>query len=76
MAAWRDRLRVAVNVPIDRFETLSRPALAAAQDPAMPLGMVVRPLLPQELQVLRIEAGLLVQRRGARVFVALELPAR
>ncbi|WP_198951376.1 Do family serine endopeptidase [Pigmentiphaga sp. NML080357] len=64
MAVWRDRERVAMDVPIDRFEVPSRPA-AAASDPATPLGLVVRPLLPQELQVLRVEAGLLVQRVNA-----------
>lgn len=64
MTVWRDRQRMTVEVSIDRFETPSRPALAAP-DPAMPLGMVVRPLLPQELQVLRAEAGLLVQRVNA-----------
>ena len=65
MAVWRDRQRVTMEVPIDRFETPSQPALTAPPDLAMPLGMVVRSLLPQELQVLRVEAGLLVQRVNA-----------
>jgi len=64
MAVWRDRQRMTVDVPIDRFEVPSRPAMAAS-DPVTPLGLVVRPLLPQELQVLRVEAGLLVQRVNA-----------
>ena len=61
---WRNGERATLEVPIDRFEIASRPAVAVPE-PTTPLGLVVRPLLPGELQVLRVDEGLLVQRVNA-----------
>ncbi|HEY4317906.1 MAG TPA: Do family serine endopeptidase [Herbaspirillum sp.] len=61
LTVWRDREPLLLPITVDSFET--PPAAAPARaGPAAPLGIVLRPLLPQERQVLRIDAGLLVER--------------
>lgn len=60
---WRERASLVLHVTPDRFDA-PRVARVAAPGHA-PLGMMVRPLWPQERQVLRIDGGLLVQRVNA-----------
>lgn len=60
LTVWRDREALSLPVTVDSFET--PPTTVPAHDRAAPLGIVLRPLLPQERQVLRIDAGLLVER--------------
>jgi serine protease Do len=60
LTVWRDREPLALPITVDSFET---PATTApTQTGSAPLGIVLRPLLPQERQILRIDAGLLVER--------------
>jgi len=62
LTVWRERAPLVLNVEVGRFET--RP-LAARAEHTTPLGIVVRPLLPQELRILRLEGGLLVEQANA-----------
>ncbi|GGB95475.1 peptidase [Oxalicibacterium flavum] len=64
---WRDRTQQVLQVVPDRFDLPSLPARQARSEMPGPLGLVVRPLLVQEQQVLRIDGGLLVQRVSAAV---------
>lgn len=73
LSIWRDRLPQTLNVVPDRADALRAPALKP--ELATPLGLVVRPLLPQEQLVLRIEGGLLVQRLNAAALRAGVKPA-
>lgn len=61
---WRERASMSIEVTIDRFDA---PTPVPEPVPATPdrLGIVVRPLWPQERQRLRIDSGLLVQRVNA-----------
>jgi len=63
LTVWRDRAALTLSVVPDRADA-SRPP-PARPDMQAPLGLVVRPLLPQEQVVLRIDGGLLVQRLNA-----------
>lgn len=63
LTVWRDRAALTLVVVPDRADA-SRPP-AARPDMQAPLGLVVRPLLPQEQLVLRIDGGLLVQQLNA-----------
>lgn len=58
---WRNRAMKPLDVSIDAFEART-PVPLKPSEPAMSLGMVVRPLLPQERVTLRVEGGLLVER--------------
>lgn len=60
---WRERAPMLLTVVPDRFDALPLPK--AQPELATPLGLVVRPLFPQEQIVLRIDGGLLVQRINA-----------
>lgn len=64
LAIWRDRAPAALSVVVGRLEA-RQAALPPAPASGPPFGLIVRPLLPQERQVLRIEGGLLVQRANA-----------
>ncbi|GAA4322229.1 hypothetical protein GCM10023144_02040 [Pigmentiphaga soli] len=61
LSIWRDRAPLSVDVVVDRFDAPRAPSAPPAAPPT-PLGVVARPLLPQERQALRIGGGLLVQR--------------
>ncbi|WP_449768929.1 trypsin-like peptidase domain-containing protein [Herbaspirillum chlorophenolicum] len=58
---WRNRTTMDLDMSIDAFEART-PVPAKSQEPAAPLGMVVRPLLPQERLILQVDNGLLVER--------------
>lgn len=73
LSIWRDRAPQTLNVVPDRADAQRAPALKP--ELATPLGLVVRPLLPQEQLVLRIEGGLLVQRLNAAALRAGVKPA-
>lgn len=64
LAVWRDRAPATLSVVVERLEA-RQAALPPAPAGGPPFGLIVRPLLPQERQVLRIEGGLLVQRANA-----------
>lgn len=64
LSLWRDRAPVSLAVVVEQLQT-PQAAPAPVAEPSPPFGLVVRPLLPQERQVLRIEGGLLVQRVNA-----------
>ncbi|RZL66206.1 MAG: PDZ domain-containing protein [Variovorax sp.] len=64
LSLWRDRAPTVIAVVVEALHATPAVPLPMA-DPAPPFGLVVRPLLPQERQVLRIEGGLLVQRVNA-----------
>ncbi|MNR77994.1 putative periplasmic serine endoprotease DegP-like precursor [compost metagenome] len=63
LKVWREKSALMIKVVPDRFDALPTPKVQAEQ--AAPLGLVVRPLFPQEQLVLRIDGGLLVQRINA-----------
>lgn len=73
LAIWRDRAPLTLAVVPDRADAQRPPALTP--ELTTPLGLVVRPLLPQEQLVLRIEGGLLVQRLNAAALRAGVKPA-
>lgn len=60
LSLWREGAPLSLDVTVDRLE--SSPVAHGPTEPSAPLGLVVRPLLAQERQVLRIDGGLLVQR--------------
>lgn len=61
LTVWRDREALLLAVTVDSFDT-PQTSVPAHDNRAAPLGIVLRPLLPQERQILRIDAGLLVER--------------
>ncbi len=63
LKVWRERSARLLTVVPDRFDAVPVPRIAPEM--ATPLGLVVRPLFPQEQAVLRIDGGLLVQQINA-----------
>jgi serine protease Do len=63
LVVWRDRAERVIEVQVEGYDA-PRPAPAAPSAPAR-LGFAVRPLAPNEQQLLRVEGGLLVQRVNA-----------
>jgi len=63
LKVWREKKALLLTVVPDRFDALPAPKIEP--ELATPLGLVVRPLFPQEQLVLRIDGGLLVQRINA-----------
>lgn len=57
---WRNRGPLLLDMSVDASETAVPPA--AAPQPEIPLGMMLRPLLPQERAQLKVDGGLLVER--------------
>lgn len=57
---WRNRTSKNLDMSIDAFEARTPLPVKNPETPA-PLGMAVRPLLPQERQALQIDGGLLVE---------------
>lgn len=58
---WRNRGSKELDMSVDAFKARV-PIVVRSTAPAAPLGMAVRPLIPQERAVLQIENGLLVER--------------
>lgn len=63
LKVWRERSARLLTVVPDRFDAVPAPKIQP--ELATPLGLVVRPLFPQEQAVLRIDGGLLVQQINA-----------
>lgn len=59
---WRNRERVQLDMSIDGTDSAAVAAPASTTAPALPLGMVVRPLQQQERALLKVDGGLLVER--------------
>ncbi|EJM95470.1 periplasmic serine protease, Do/DeqQ family [Herbaspirillum sp. YR522] len=59
--AWRNRDLIELDVSVDAFETSASQAARVAR-PSASLGFTVRPLVPQEQAMLKVEGGLLVER--------------